>query len=68
MDIRDELDIAKSWHDRRPELVAEARRQGLTWVEIGSRLGVTPHGLIKAQKKWNEEQPTTPGNSAESSA
>ena len=40
--------------DRRCELVARARREGMTWREIGVILGMTQQGLIKAHKAWLE--------------
>lgn len=38
--------------DRRSELVARARREGLTWREIAIILDMTEQGLIKAHKAW----------------
>lgn len=35
----------------RTELVAKARSEGHTWREIAELLGMTQHGLIKAQDK-----------------
>jgi transposase len=54
--IRDDLvALAKQQQtvrDRRASLVAEARRQGMTWREIASILDMTQQGLIKAQRAW----------------
>lgn len=36
---------------KRTELVAKARGEGHTWREIAELLGMTQHGLIKAQGK-----------------
>jgi hypothetical protein len=56
--IRDELrefkELDASMLDRRCELVARARREGMTWREIGVILGMTQQGLIKAHKAWLE--------------
>ena len=35
---------------RRAAVVEEARSEGMTWLEIADLLGMTQHGLIKAQK------------------
>ena len=56
MGIRDELRefaaMQKLMPDKLSELVARARREGLTWREIAIILDMTEQGLIKAHKAW----------------
>ncbi len=47
-------DLQTALPARRAEAVAEARAAGLYWSEIAGILGMTEHGLIKADKKWRE--------------
>lgn len=55
MSTREDLEkIAAYMHNLpsvRAETVARAREEGMTWREIASILGMTEHGLIKAQKR-----------------
>ena len=55
--IREDLKtIAAQQHNLptiRAEAVQAARDAGMTWREIAGILNMTEHGLIKAQKKYN---------------
>lgn len=60
--IRDDLErVAAFQHNMssvRAEAVDAARKAGITWREIAAILGMTEHGLIKADKKWRETTST----------
>ncbi|MGC5224898.1 hypothetical protein ACPW96_20225 [Micromonospora sp. DT81.3] len=50
-EARTELAVIRAAIDRRDAVVQDARAAGLTWAEIGTILGMTPHGLIKASRR-----------------
>lgn len=54
MTITEELERIASQQREAPAiraaLVARARAEGMTWREIADILGMTQHGLIKAQR------------------
>lgn len=55
MTIREDLEKIAAYQRNLPavraEAVAKAREEGMTWREIASILGMTEHGIIKAQQR-----------------
>lgn len=58
-DVRERLRALRkeqeTYPTRRAAVVAAARAHGLTWREIADILGMTQHGLIKAQDKHHAD-------------
>ena len=59
MSVRDELAALRAEHEsfpaRRAAVVERARAEGMTWLEIATELGMTQHGLIKAQDRYSKK-------------
>jgi hypothetical protein len=49
-ELAQEQQAAKSILARRTELVSRARKEGMTWREAATILGMTEHALVKASK------------------
>ncbi|WP_417510554.1 hypothetical protein [Microbacterium sp.] len=58
-EVRSELEAlaheAATHVQRRDAAVVRAREAHMTWTEIGSILGMTPHGLRKALNKRTDQ-------------
>lgn len=57
--IREDLETVAAYQRNLPTVRAEAveaaRTAGMTWREIADILGMTQHGLIKAQKAFRSK-------------
>lgn len=64
--IREDLKAIADYQQRFPgvraEAVQAARDAGMTWREIAGILNMTEHGLIKAQKKYDDNGAKEKGN------
>jgi len=58
-ELGEELQAHSANIAKRTELVERARDVGMTWREAAGLLGMTEHGLIKAQKNAHRPGSTT---------
>ena len=63
-ELRELATLQAEFPGRRAELVGKARAQGVTWRQIAEILGMTQHGLIKANAVYVTERVRTGRNPA----